>query len=267
MGDSNQTVSKARTHASVSGQRAEVVAAFVQAALADGALPVAELEVKARVAGLLHERQSITDAKVFKRVKKNLGVRSLRDGFGRGGEWFWSLPTQPNTSVANTVAKLASNTPTPVVYGVDRSRPERHASVAPSPPSRLENTPTATTPTRRVPPDWEMGVKRLHHQRQHGGVSHHRWQLFLDDCAKFIDSHDGWAGRAVELGWDALALFGCDRNRPLDQPGAGLLWRLSGGRLLAIYKDWATIAGTDGTPRVFHRRPSTKNVTLPWLPR
>jgi hypothetical protein len=48
---------------------------------------------------------------------------------------------------------------------------------------------------------------------------------------------------------------------------AGLLWRLSGGRLLAIYKDWATIAGTDGTPRVFHRRPSTKNVTLPWLPR
>jgi len=27
------------------------------------------------------------------------------------------------------------------------------------------------------------------------------------------------------------------------------------------------IAGTDGTQRVFHRRPSTKNVTLPWLPR
>jgi len=35
-------------------------------------------------------------------------VGSLRDGFGRGGEWFWSLPTQPNTSVADTVAKLVS---------------------------------------------------------------------------------------------------------------------------------------------------------------
>jgi hypothetical protein len=256
-----------RARTSNSPDRDWAVAAFLREELAHGDVAVIDLEVKARAAGMLGHRQRITDAKRFKAVKKKLGINSRRDGFGRGGEWSWSLATQPNSSVAETLANLASNTPAPVVYGVDRPRPKRQASLEPSRPSRLENTLTETMPRCRVPPDWERGVKRLHHRRQHAGVPPHRWQLFVDDCAKFLDSHDGWAGRAAELGWDALALFGCDRNRPLDQPGAGLLWRLAGGRLLAIYKDWAVIAGTDGTQHVFHRRPATKNVTLPWLPR
>jgi len=48
--------------------------------------------------------------------------------------------------------------------------------------------------------------------------------------------------RAVDLGWDAQALFGCHPARPLDHlKGAGLLWRLSGGRIVAMYADWAVI--------------------------
>jgi hypothetical protein len=31
----------------------------------------------------------------------------------------------------------------------------------------------------------------------------------------FLTSSENWAERAAELGWDAMALFGCRRHRPL----------------------------------------------------
>ena len=52
-----------------------VVTAFLKTALADAALSVPKLEAKARAAGLLGERQRVTDAKLFKRAKKSLGIR------------------------------------------------------------------------------------------------------------------------------------------------------------------------------------------------
>jgi hypothetical protein len=37
---------------------------------------------------------------------------------------------------------------------------------------------------------------------------------------------------AADLGWDTLALFGCHPKRHLDHlNGAGLLWRISGGKI------------------------------------
>jgi hypothetical protein len=59
-----------------------VVAEFLQNALAGDALGVAELAARARTAGLLGEGQRITHAKVFKKAKKSLGIRSVRKGFG-----------------------------------------------------------------------------------------------------------------------------------------------------------------------------------------
>jgi len=45
----------------------------------------------------------------------------------------------------------------------------------------------------------------------------------------------GWAERAADLGWDTLALLGCHPTRPLDHlNGAGLLWRISGGRISSM---------------------------------
>jgi hypothetical protein len=246
-------------------QACRAVNAFLREVLTKGPVAVIELEQRARKVRLLGGRQRITDAKAFKRAKKLLGVQSKRGGFGRGGEWFWELSIRSSTLVADTTANTAPKTQVSVAYVEDHSRPEPCSSREPTVRSTSDSPPTEKTRSHRFPLEWEKGVERLHHRRQHAGIPPHRWHLFVDDCAKFLDSHDSWAGRAAELGWDALALFGCDRNRPLDQPGAGLLWRLSGGRLLAIYKDWAAIAGTDGTQRVFHRRPGTTNVTLPWL--
>jgi hypothetical protein len=69
----------------------------------------------------------------------------------------------------------------------------------------------------------------------------HRSLQFLTDCHKFLISPT-WAERAVASGWDAVALFGCCRHRPLDRPGgAGLLWAVNGGRLVELRRDWAII--------------------------
>jgi hypothetical protein len=67
---------------------------FLNHALVDGAVDVAGLEAKARVAGLLGERQKIQHAKAFKKAKKALGIQSIRNGFGSGGQWAWSMPLQ-----------------------------------------------------------------------------------------------------------------------------------------------------------------------------
>jgi hypothetical protein len=53
-------------------------------------------------------------------------------------------------------------------------------------------------------------------------------------------------------------------QRPLDHlNGAGLLWRISGGKITAMQSDWATIE-INGAQRIIHGRPSPANFPLPW---
>jgi hypothetical protein len=80
------------------------VVAFLENVLAEHGLCVPELEVMARAAGLLGQRQSITHAKVFKKAKKSLGIRSIRNGFGDGGEWLWRLERRPASPVSKPVS-------------------------------------------------------------------------------------------------------------------------------------------------------------------
>jgi hypothetical protein len=95
-------------------------------------------------------------------------------------------------------------------------------------------------------------------------VPQHRWGVFLNEFDQFIHGRGGWAERAADLGWDTLALFGCHPTRPLDHlNGAGLLWRISGGKITAMQSDWATIE-INGAQRIIHRRPSPANFVLPW---
>jgi hypothetical protein len=67
-------------------------------------------------------------------------------------------------------------------------------------------------------------AKPFKEQRPPLHVPIHRWRQFLNDCTKFLAS-GSLAERAAALGWDAVALFGWCRHRPLDHSGgAGLLW-------------------------------------------
>jgi hypothetical protein len=82
--------------------------------------------VSARADRLLGERQSITVSKKFRAAKKKLGIISRRDGFGRGGEWFWELPTTSKTKAIETALDPAAKKAAMVVYAETHSRPDDH---------------------------------------------------------------------------------------------------------------------------------------------
>jgi hypothetical protein len=149
--------------------------------------------------------------------KRSVGIRSVRNGFGSAGEWFWLLEKQPAPSAV--------------------AEPDSEAAP-------------------RIPSGWVEGVGHLSQRRPPPDVPPHRWRQFVADCTKFLASPGAWAERAAALGWDAMTLFGCCRHRPLDRPGgAGLLWAINGGRLVELHRDWAVVElAENGSRRVFERR-------------
>jgi hypothetical protein len=124
---------QARSNGRASDERARATTAFLEGELASGALTVANLEARAREAGLLGKLQNITNAKIFKSAKLKLGIRSRRDGFGRGGEWVWDLPPKPKTTMVETAANNAPpGVPVSVIYGEDYSPPDSALKAPPA---------------------------------------------------------------------------------------------------------------------------------------
>ena len=148
------------------GQREGVAAEFLRDVLAGGALGVPKLEAMARTAGLLGEGQRITHAKVFKKAKKSLGIRSVRNGFGDAGEWLWRLERQP----ASPVSKPFAQPP---------------LSIEDTYAEALEEVP-ADVRSGRIPSSWIDGVARLDHHQPLTDIPPHRWRQFLSDCNNFL---------------------------------------------------------------------------------
>ena len=88
-----------------SAVREALVTEFLRDALAADAVPVPELDEKARAKGLLSERESITTAKVFKRAKKSLGITSRRIGFGAQSKWHWQMPPPEQQNESSVEAR------------------------------------------------------------------------------------------------------------------------------------------------------------------
>jgi hypothetical protein len=246
-----ETQSAEMTSASINSS--EDIAAFLSRALAGGALAVGELEAEARAAGLLHENQQIQHAKAFKRAKKFLGIRSRRDGFGVGGKWVWLLPEQSVPLTRDGAAK-------PDFNAAEKTHPDPIANAPETLPAEFEN--------RRIPRQWVDGVVHLDYNRPPAGVPLIRWRLLINDCHKFLAAEENWAERAAILGWDAFALFGCHRSRPLEHlRSVGLLWAINGGKLVELHGDWAIIERQpDKSRQVYHRRRHGEaQVKLPWI--
>src|SRR6516162_4569424 len=156
--------------------REAVVAEFLRKALAGEALSVPKLDAMARAVGLLGEGEHITQAKLFRRAKDALGIRSVRNGFGRGGGWSWEWPPGSNVPATSSARREPSTPREPV-----------------------------------VPREWVQGVARLEQDRPPADVPRHRWHQFVEDCRAFLRS-EALAHRAAQLDWDAASLFGCCRN-------------------------------------------------------
>src|SRR5215467_13595353 len=136
------------------------VTAFLRSALAEAPQDVVKLEAMARTEGLLGDRQRITHAKPYKRVKYSLRIRSGRASFGTNGGWRWELPCDRDG--ASTASPVASQ------------------------PVRAE---------RCIPVDWVEGVDRLNDYPPPTDIPRHRWRQFVSDCQSFLNSSENWAER------------------------------------------------------------------------
>jgi hypothetical protein len=229
--------------------RASQIESFLTQALAAGEQSVLALQERARAAGLLSERQSITNSKPFKLAKARLGVRSRRIGFGPGAVWFWVMPAPPTLEVTTPVAL-----PVDVYDGNVRGRaPE----ASPCYPESARGRP------HDAPVEWLRGVNILQQRPRPLGIPPHQWRLFVEDTKQFVASP--WARRAADLGWDADELFGSRFSSPHEHLGSsGLLWNLAGGQLVRLHRDGAAFVTEDGRARTFRRRPRQTMAFQPW---
>jgi hypothetical protein len=127
---------------SKSGGMKEDYAEFLRTALAGGPQKVKpDIEQEARDAGLLGDRESISQSKPCRKAREQLGVITTKDGYQ--GHWTWSLPSKmpsdPKDAPLNNRAPLSQEG----TFGKDDEMPkgaklseEGHANnVAPLAPS------------------------------------------------------------------------------------------------------------------------------------
>jgi hypothetical protein len=248
---------------------------FLELALADGPVAVTDIETKARAACLLGPTQKITDAKLFKRSKRLLHIRSVRVGFGGAGSWCWELPMRaPPPGSERPPQPATKDVPAGATYVERWSDPEQScaesgAEVGFLPVqmrgskaggiSRIDEVGDVAT--------WIAGVAILDPNRAVAGIPPLRWRQFIHDCKAFLDPAKGWAEAAYGKGWSTLDLFGCNPSQPLAHLGvAGLLWAVNGGRVIEIHRGWALIEqANNGSRRNFDQRRSRQaSLTLPW---
>lgn len=113
-----------------------------------------------------------------------------------------------------------------------------------------------------VPRAWAEGYALLLAQPGPGGVAPDRWQVFLDDCGRFLD---GWAVKAAALGWQAHDLFTLADTKPADRIDlAGLCWLLQGRQLVALTERTAAIKTASGAIQRFYRTDLQPGQRVAW---
>ena len=132
---------------------------------------------------------------------------------------------------------------------------------------RATGEPTETSPIAEggacVARAWTEALANVDPARPPADVPLRRWMQLIDDIGRFIDR--GFAEKAAELGWTALDLFGCDREKPFARiDRQGLCWLIAGNRLIDLSESNAIIETRTGGRQTWHRKPSEPDRVLPW---
>lgn len=93
------------------------------------------------------------------------------------------------------------------------------------------------------------------------GVDAAVWKRVVTDAVRL--GADGWAAKALNLGWSALDLFGALTDPEGDPAADGLAVKLCGRRVLAICEGFATVADESGGRSYLHRG-DTSGARLLW---
>jgi hypothetical protein len=110
---------------------------------------------------------------------------------------------------------------------------------------------------------WLEAIARLDSTRPPADVPPRRWMQVVDDIRRFVDG--GFAKKAAALGWTALDLFGCDREKPFARiDRQGLCWLISGNRLIELCENGATIETWTGARQTWRRKQNEPGRVLAW---
>ena len=96
--------------------------------------------------------------------------------------------------------------------------------------------------------EWERGVASLDPDKPLGGYDPDRWKRIVRDCDNLVAD---FGLSASALGWSSIDLFGFDAQGSAGANLGGLVWRLDGGRAIAMDENCATYraAFSDRTSR------------------
>lgn len=111
-----------------------------------------------------------------------------------------------------------------------------------------------------APPDWAEGFARLHCSTPPPGFSRCDWEQVIKDGGQFLDR---WAAEAIRLGWTAEDAFGVHPEAPGARVDCmGLVPLISGGEVVSILADRASITMPGGSTLTYLRRPRPAAVVL-----
>jgi len=193
-------------------------------------------------------------------------TQAMRAEFGRRG---YTTDQIRNLTPAAAHAILSTATVPSAAVPPPPSSPEPAPSDSPLDPALAtwgeaeEERASIVEHDGKIPRAWAEGFARLDPEQPPADVPLRRWQRFVDDVGRFLDS--SFCVVATALGWGPLDLFGCDRDRPfarIDQQG--LCWLIAGNRLVDLSENAAIIESWTGARQTWRRKPSDIGRVLAW---
>ncbi len=122
----------------------------------------------------------------------------------------------------------------------------------------FEGDPRALIPA--IPAPCADGLRRLRSMPSPRLVRPDAWPRVVSDALRL--ARDGWASKALALGWSPLDLFGAVTDSLGDPAGDGLAVWIAGRKLLAMTADYAVVEDGPGGRSYFNRRESEGAVLL-----
>lgn len=122
------------------------------------------------------------------------------------------------------------------------------------------NVPIVPNVPASLPPTVAAGLKKLRAMAAPHLQRPELWPLVVSDALGL--ARDGWAAKALALGWSPLDLFGAVTDAAGDPYSDGLAVWLGGRKLLAITATTATVE--DGEGRAYYNRREEVGAALLW---
>lgn len=128
-------------------------------------------------------------------------------------------------------------------------------------PAFPPNVPIVPNVPASLPPSVVEGLAQMANAPAPRLIVPDAWPVAVADALRLAS--DGWAEKALALGWSELDLFGAVPDRNGDPYADGLAVKLGGRSILALCASFATVT-SGGTGRAYLYRGNNERAVLMW---